>query len=249
MVLEKERARELLEEMRERAVGTDVRVLSSGAEAQLIAEPLGRQNNPPRLVDSTLWGWTLHGRVIGLCKIARMDRLLPHERPWIYCFASLSTERVEAGWADGHHFLARTPGIELRPVAHRGPAGDTAARRLEQINAIARRFTAVMYDTLLRYGQNLRLLEPPIVRYEKPNGSLLDGAVLALVTNDNSPTVILVIELHQKENGGTEWQYGVAAMTAAGLSVRLDDDEIWAKPFGHQNGNYDNWTWFWEDKE
>jgi hypothetical protein len=238
---------ESLRLMRERAALIKVHVLGEESDSDLIGEPLMRfDNQRVRNVDATLWGWTSQGRLVGVCKIVRMERLLSHERPWLYCFTSLSEDRIDARFAADRRFLAEKPGIELKAIENGPPPGEGLAVRLRQMKELANRFTATIGDDVLKTREELRLLPRPIYRYEKPAGAVLDGAVFSFAIG-SAPNALLMIELHQTEGGAAEWKFAAAGSTWGRLAVKLDDNEVWTKPFVQRPGNYENWSSFWEE--
>jgi len=248
----KKKHAEYLRQMRERVMAAKIRVADAPSDAELIAEPLMRFNNRSlRNVDATLWGWTSGGRLIGVCKLIRMEKFRPDEGPWLYCFTSLSPEHVDAEFPLGHTFSAEKPGIELKKI-EKGPVpGKTNAERLRQIKELSSRFTATTTD-YANHSEELRLLPRPIYRYELPerkkpaDGDLLDGAIFAMSIEGTAPTALVLIELHHRERGIPEWQFAVSHSTWAALSVKLDGREVWAKPVVVQPSSYDTWDSFWE---
>src|SRR5262249_12121149 len=128
-----------------------------------------------------------------------------------------------------------------------GPGrGAGSPARLRKTKDIAQRFGPVIIDTQENSRQEMRLLPRPIYRYESATNELLDGAVLGLTTNGTNPDAILVVELHQPQGSAPQWKFGIAGMTASGLSMTLDDREVWSKPYVRSTGSYDTWVWFWE---
>jgi hypothetical protein len=248
----KKKHAEYLKQMRERIAAATIRVAGAKSDAELIAEPLMRFNNQSlRNVDATLWGWTSGGRVVGVCKLIRMEKFRPDEGPWLYCFTSLSPDRVDAEFSVGHTYSAEKPGIELKKI-EKGPVpGKTNAERLRQIKELSSRFTATTTD-YANHSEELRLLPRPIYRYELPepnkpaDGDLLDGAIFAMSIEGTAPTALVLIELHHRETGIPEWQFAVSHSTWAALSVKLDGREVWAKPVVVQPGSYVTWDSFWE---
>ena len=237
---------ENMQAMLRRARATRVRLVADDVrtDATLIARPLFHYNDQPRrIIDATLWGWTRQGRLVAVCKIEKYDH--PPERTWLYCFGSLATGLIEAEWADGSPWSAKQPGVEFQPIdggprPPRDPAG-----RLRQMKEQSTRFQAtILVDDVQNNTQEMRLLTRPIFRYEKPEGKLLDGAVFGLTTNGTNPDALLVIELHELENGSSQWMFAIAGMTAGGLTLKLDDKEVWTKPFVGNTGRYDTWLWF-----
>jgi len=95
----------------------------------------------------------------------------------------------------------------------------------------------------------MRLLPRPIYRYERGAGELLDGTVFGLTTNGTNPDAIVVVELHQSEQGAPDWKFGLAGMTQEQLSVKFDEKEVWSKPLARSAGSFDTWTFFWENQK
>ncbi len=237
---------EYLKQMRERLAAAKVRVADAETDADLIAEPLMRFNNRSlRNADATLWGWTSRGRLVGVCKLIRMERFRPDEGPWLFCFTSLALERVDAEFGGGNKFSAAKPGIELKVIDKTAGVSEGKVERLRRMKDISSRFTATTTDYANR-SEELRLLPRPIYRYEQPAGDLVDGAVFAMSIEGTAPTALVLIELHHNEGEMPNWQFAVAASTWAALSVKLDGREVWTKPVVVQPGNYDTWASFWE---
>jgi hypothetical protein len=242
----KKKHAEYLKQMRERSAAAKVRIAGAETDADLILEPLMRFNNRSlRNADATLWGWTSKGRLVGVCKLARFERFRPDEGPWLFCFTSLSPERVEAEFGGGHKFSAEKPGIELKTIDNAAAPGEGKAERLRRMKEISSRFTGTTTD-YANHSEELRLLPRPIYRYQQPDGDLLDGAVFALSIEGTAPTALVLIELHRKAEGTSDWQFAVAASTWQAVSVKLDEREVWTKPVVVRPGNYDTWASFWE---
>jgi hypothetical protein len=218
--------------------------------AALVASPLFHYTDQPRrIVDATLWGWTLEGRLLAICKIENYERGAHPEGEWLYCCGSLATGLVEAEFADGHRWSARKPGIELRPITDGPVPAEGKPARLRQMKELANRFGATIVNVTSDSTQEMRLLPRPIYRYEKPTGDLLDGTVFGLTTNGTNPDAILVIELQKSDVGALQWRFGVAGMTQEQLSVKVDGKEVWSKPHVRSAGNFDTWTFFWENRK
>jgi hypothetical protein len=242
----KKKHAEYLQQMRERFAAAKVRVAGAESDAELIAEPLMRFNNRSlRNVDATLWGWTSGGRLVGICKLCRFEKFRPDEGPWLYCFTSLSTERVEAEFSTGYTYSAEKPGVELKTIDKAAAPGAGNAERLRRMKEISNRFGGTTTD-YLNHTEELRLLPRPIYRYQQPDGDVLDGALFAMSVEGTAPIAVVLIELHRKDKGTTEWKFGVAASTWQAISVRLDEKEVWSKPVVVKTGDYDNWSTFWE---
>ena len=92
------------------------RGLRSGIDcraAHALQQPVPAQRRRDALEDAGPRNWT---DLVGVCKLARFERFRPDEGPWLYCFTSLSPERVDAEFAGGHKFSAEKPGIELKAI-------------------------------------------------------------------------------------------------------------------------------------
>jgi hypothetical protein len=57
---------------------------------------------------------------------------------------------------------------------------------------------------------------------------------------------VYLIELHQGADERRQWRYAVTAMSAWAVSIKLDDKEIWKKPFTAGPAPYENWIFRWE---
>jgi hypothetical protein len=239
---------ENLKAMEKRALETKVRLVGREEKinAALVPKPLFHYTDEPRrIIDATLWGWTVEGRLVAVGKIEKYDHPQPH-RIWLNCFGSLCPGLIEAEWPDGHRWTAQKPGIELEAIAKVPSPAEGKVARMRQMKEISNRFTAVITDTEQKVDQDMRLLPRPLYRYEKAAGDLVDGAVFGFTTNGTNPDAILSIELHKREGATPEWKFGLAGMTAGALSVRLDDREVWTKPYVGNTGSYETWLWFFE---
>ena len=219
-------------------------------DCRLIPQPLFHYTDQPRrITDATLWGWTSGERLVAICKIERYD----HENPvnqWLYCVGSLAPGRIETEWPSRHVWSAKKPGVDLTRMTSAPSPADGRPARLRQMKEIAGRFTATLSDaTGADRRQEMRLLPRPLYRYEIPAGDVLDGAVFGFTTNGTNPDAILVVELDAAPvTGAPQWKFGLAGMTTGGLSVKFDGDDVWSKPsVTGTAASFDTWTFFWHD--
>jgi hypothetical protein len=245
-----------LKAMAERAGRARIRVAGNNGkedettDCRLIPQPLFHYTDQPRrIIDATLWGWTVEGRLLAICKIENYEAGAHPEGEWLYCCGSLATGLVEAEFPDGHRWSARKPGIELREFAGAPPAGDGTAARLRQMKEIGGRFSATIVNATSGNSQEMRLLPRPIYRYENGTSELPDGTVFGLTTNGTNPDAILVVELHRPAEAAPKWKFGVAGMTQEQLSVKFDGKEVWSKPHSPASGKFDTWMFFWENEK
>lgn len=194
-----------------------------------------------RILDGTLWTWGGSGRPVALLKMELYPDQ-PGRQRWIACLASLSDERVVAEWRDGRTFRSTEPGVEMSPLPDAPAPSDRPAGRLVQMKRIASRFQTTLHATV---DDRARLLPRPITRFSDPEAGLVDGAVFGWTIGTN-PDALLVLELVETA-AGPEWRYGCATMTSAGLTVRLDDEDVFHIPFDRsasgRPGAHARWMW------
>jgi hypothetical protein len=219
--------------------------------AHLVAKPLMNYIDEPLSINAaTLWAWAQQkdGRPVAICKIEHYDMARRAVRAeWLYCFASLSADRIRADWPDGHEWAARRAGVTFREIPDAPRPGETQAARQRQMKDFSRRFAASS-EFGEKTHEELRLLTQPIYSYADPKAGIVDGAVFAAAANGTNPTALFLIEL-QKEGDRQLWKFAVAAMTDAGVVVKWDGQEVWSKPAEHAPGkDFETWTYFFENR-
>ena len=75
----------------------------------------------------------------------------------------------------------------------------------------------------------MRLLPQPVCRYKDLEDHLLDGAIFGLASNGTNPDACLVLEIRKTGEGTFAWEFGIAAMTAHAVDIKLDEDVVWLK--------------------
>jgi hypothetical protein len=243
-----EQLQKLAEESRSRAQGIEVSVAVSDrtTKAALHSTPLMKYTDVPRLIEmATLWVWQDEGCPVALGKVEAYRR--KGGPMWLYCFTSTSTGLVEATWPDGRRFQARKPGIEWTAI--KGPVPqETAAGRRRQMKELFHRFSATARDEVLRTSDELRPLARPLHEYSSPKHGVVQGILCGFAANGTNPDLIIALEAvrpAQGKDGPTSWRYGVIGMTASGVTVRLDDTEVFSWPYSRSTGDRDTWTYFW----
>lgn len=234
---------ESIKVMRQRATATKVQVV--GQENQtggLNTQPLLYfTNEPHRIVAGSLWGWSSGGRPLAICKIEQYDRGRP-DQTWLYCLTSLSEKKIDVNWRDGESWAAKEPGIVIRDLPDAPPPADDDRGRLRQMKDLSRRFSAMDFEPDGPGTSPFRLLTQPLWRYSVAESGIIDGAVFAT----EGAGAIYLIELHKRAGSQSQWRYGVTAMSAWAVSIKLDDKEIWKKPFTAGRAPYENWIFRWE---
>ena len=208
----------------------------------LVAAPVFRYSDEVRHIEAAgIWLWTDRGRPAAAMKVEHYQPGI-HPRPWLYCFASLSSELVTAEWEGDPKYQARKPGVMWKPLDD-APA-KTRAARLAQMREIARRFSAEIKD-LEENVRQMRLLPRPLYRYDEGLVDVVDGALFGFTGTGTNPDLLLLLDL--PKDGG--WRFGFAGMTAEGLTVRLKEAAVWQIPHTAGKGQvFDNWTYFVPNK-
>ena len=197
--------------------------------AESLKEPVYRFDDPTRdFSDGTVWAFGENGRPPALLTIS-LKKYPPKTVFWLLEFTSLADGpvRVDGGRSP---WSPDKPGIETRPIPNAPRPADDAAKRLLQMRALSRRFTANELFEPSKEGQRadrfeLRLLPKPVHRYEDPDHGLSDGGLFLLVYGRN-PEVALVVEAQRGDRDEPRWVYGLGRISSAHLKVNLDGREV-----------------------
>lgn len=235
-----------LERMRARAAATTIVATSDEGSppVAMVTEPIFRYDDQPRrILDATLWAWGDGGRPVAICKV---EDYVSNEntRVWVQCLTSLSTQRIKASWEDGRRWSASRRGVELKELSNAPTPGGNPRLRLTQLRRMARRFSATLIDPRSDERQQMRLLPQPMYRYQDAKRGVIDGVIFGLASNGTNPDACFILEIRKSDDGAAVWEYGVAAMTAHAVEVKLDDRTVWTKPFTGTPDGYDNWMFF-----
>ena len=198
---------------------------SRTSKAELIEKPVAFWTNPTvtyGVQHGSVFLWTHEGRPIVIGSIfahplGQGKRRLVHE------FHSLAPTALSAV-CDDEQMSVWEPkaGLELQRLADAPKPEATAAKRLLQMRAIGREFGGYIVDWRKERWE-LRLLPQPFYRYERTPQDVLDGALLALVSNAGTdPEVFLLLEAHKDG-----WRYALLRFAASDLYVTRNDKEIW----------------------
>jgi hypothetical protein len=190
--------------------------------------PILRYTNPLRGdVHSTLFVWTYEGRPEVVASVSNWYT----PRPYLGLAAtSLSPEKL-VGTRDGQEiWLPNGPGLELKPIPGAEPPADSAEKRLRQMSALAREFSAE-FKREARYneGGQLRLMAKPLYRYEIATSDVQDGALYALA-DGTSPQLTLLIESRKTGTGTFRWEYAFAPKNSVEYHAFHKDREVWSLP-------------------
>jgi hypothetical protein len=210
-------------------------------EARLIETPLYRFNDPARLYsDGSVWAWVTGGRPVVLSEYHLED---PNKRFWSQDLVAIGDARVSVDLPGHGRWAPRELDFKLLSPPEISAPLTTEAARLRQMKQFARRLSASEVWRGQRY--ELRLLPTEIYRYADAASGLIDGAAFVFAFGNN-PETILFIEAHKADSGARagSWKYGLARMSAAAVTFRLGDKEVWSVPqtFGSSKEPYYTYT-------
>ena len=212
-------------------VAASIRLLSkpeqADSEVKLVDKPILRYSDDTRLLhESSLWIWSSGGRPSAVLAVEYYPKDKRGPR-WLYEIASLSAERITAQHETDLKWTAKEPGMKLKAIERADLPAEKAPRRLAQMKALQRRFTA--HETAAIGGRiELRPLSSPLFRYSDEDAGIADGAIFAFA-NGTNPEVLLVLEAEARKDAAAVWNYSLFQMTGAAISVELDGNEIWQR--------------------
>jgi WD40 repeat protein/beta-lactamase regulating signal transducer with metallopeptidase domain len=152
---------------------------------------------------------------------------------WAYEFTSLSPGLVGADITDKLTWAPKK-GLEVQRLPDAPEPAGAETDRLGQMTKLAERFAgsevrgANPQQGIPGQTFDLRLVPQPLYRYADPAAGLLDGGLFTLSFGTN-PEVLILLEAW-RDGGKTEWRYGLARLSSAELSVKLDKDQVWSQP-------------------
>jgi hypothetical protein len=196
-------------------------------KAEFRSKPIYVWTNPTRShgQHGAVFVWTHEGRPVVVSSTFSHPEM--KRRMVCYEFHSLALKSLvpENRDAAAEKWEPRGP-IELHPLPGAPVPDASAARRLGQMRALARDFTAHSID-YQKERWELRLLTAPLYRYEKPEGNVIDGALFAFVTSAGTdPEVMIALEARQ-EREKTAWYYRAIRFSDSNLYVQHKGKEVW----------------------
>ena len=211
---------------------------SEKSQAELALRPVYLWTNPLPTYGfqyGSVFVWLHAGRPLAIASIFAHP-IGPGKRRLVHEFHSLSPTILSAHCRDEQaNAWVPQAGLVLQPLPGAPAPQETAARRLIQIRSLAREFSGHTIDHRKERWQ-LRLLGQPLYRYEKPRGEIIDGALLALVTDAGTdPEVLLLLEA--REDG---WHYALLRFCDASAWVNHKDKEVWTAVRDRENVQLNN---------
>lgn len=241
-----ERKKRLLKTMSKLTEQSTVKI--GERDAKRVARPVFRYSDEQRyIVDATLWVWTDDGRPTALQKIEATNR--PQLEPrWTHCLSSLCEETIQVTWPSGRDYRSKKPGAVFQSLPEAPDAANSDAARKIQMKQAARRFSAKLINIPGKVDvTSMRLLPKPIYEYADESEGLLSGAIFGFTATGTNPDCYLLLEV-VTERKTTNWRYALARMTSGGVRAELDGKEVWSVPFVKRSGDYENWTYFFEQR-
>lgn len=216
---------ESLAEMQSRASAVRIKFAADEPQGDVVQveTPVMRFSAPAIGVqDATLWCFTHGQRPVCMLKV--------ESRPTTFTcgVTSLSAKRIEVRWDESRLFRTDKAGLTFKELPDAPEPASTERGRTLQMKQITRRFSATF--TFADEKESMRLLPAPLYRYSQADTGIVDGAVFGFVSTGTNPNAFLVVELQRAASGKLVWQYGLARLTIAAVSVRLDDEPVWDKP-------------------
>jgi hypothetical protein len=196
-------------------------------KAEFRAKPIYVWTNPTRSLGQhgAVFVWLTQGRPVAIGSTFSHPedkrRMLCHE------FHSLATDKLRPDHGDAKEQWQPAAAVEMKPLPGAPQPGETPAKRLSQMRAMARDFSAHSID-YQKERWTLRLLTQPLYRYEKPEGEVTDGALFAFVTSAGTdPEVIVALEAREVK-GELAWHYRPLRFSDSNLFVQYQGDKIWS---------------------
>lgn len=151
---------------------------------------------------------------------------------------SLSTEPLRAAYRGAAAWGPQSAGLEFHPVPGAAEAAASPARRLAQMHALLRDFSATAGRDS---GQHeLRLLTHPIYRYGDEQAERIDGAVFAFA-QATDPEILLLLEARRESKPPREnakpasWHWAAARMSMVPLDLKYRGAAVWSVDWHYGN--------------
>jgi len=138
---------------------------------------------------------------------------------------SLSTEPLRAAYRGATVWRPQTAGLEFHAVpGATEPAAATPARRLAQMHALLRDFSATAGREPDQH--ELRALTHPIYRYGDEQAEVVDGAVFAFA-QATDPEILLLLEARRENAKPAVWWWAAARMSMVPLDLKYRGALVW----------------------
>ena len=210
-------------------------------KAEIVVEPVFRWQNPSRANGQTgaMFVWVDQGRPVVIGGVFS-NPAGNNRRDVMHEFHALGPDRLFPNFKDSESKWLPGAGVTLLPLPMSPKVEETFSKRTLQLRAISRDFTANSTDNEKQRWE-LRLLPKPLYRYDKPEGNVIDGALLAFVSDAGTdPEIILVLEARKEEGGVTAWYYRTVRLSISDLYVNFKGERVWTSLREDPNGQFGN---------
>lgn len=214
-------------------------------KAEIVVEPIFRWQNLSRANGQTgaMFVWVDGGRPVVIGGVFS-NPAGNNQRDIMHEFHALGPDRLFPNFKDSESKWLPAAGVTLLPLPNSPKVEDSFGKRTLQLRAIARDFTANSTDNENQRWE-LRLLPKPLYRYDKSQGDIIDGALLAFVSDAGTdPEIILILE-GRKEQDRTLWYYRTVRLSISDLYVDHLGKRVWTSlrddpngPFGNKDNTY-----------
>jgi hypothetical protein len=193
-------------------------------KAELVERPVYYWTNPTKGggQHGAVFVWTHGGRPVVVGSI--FAHPTEGKRRVVHEFHSLAQDVIypecddedPAGWEP-------KAGLKLVPLPDAPTPAKSPTQRLRQMKMLGGRFGGHTVDWRKERWE-LRLLPQPLYRYGKTNDDVIDGALLALVTDAGTDPEILVL----LEATSDSWSYALARFTDSSYYVELNKKQVFS---------------------
>lgn len=214
-------------------------------KAEIVVEPVFRWQNLSRANGQTgaMFVWIDGGRPVVIGGVFS-NPAGNNQRDIMHEFHALGPDRLFPNFKDSASKWQPGAGVALLPLPDSPKVEDSFGKRTLQLRTISRDFTANSTDNEKQRWE-LRLLPKPLYRYGKPQGDVIDGALLAFVSDAGTdPEIILILEA-RKELNNAFWYYRTVRLSISDLYVDHLGKRVWTSlrddpngPFGNKDNTY-----------
>lgn len=174
-----------------------------------------------------IYVWSYQGRPEVLGTIFSQHDSEHKKRKVIHEFHTLSQSRLKVSSPDDVARHWQPKGELLMKALDRAPAvADTPARRLIQMRALSREFTAYSHNGKDRV--ELRLATQPLIRYQPTRSDVQDGALFAMLSSaaGTDPEVLLMIESRRPTPESNDWKWHIGIVRFSDRDLVVSRNEV-----------------------
>lgn len=196
-------------------------------KASIVAEPVFRWQNFDREGGQTgaMYVWLQDGVPVVLGGIFS-NPAGKGRRDIIHEFHALGPDRLFPELKDSQGKWSPSAGVTMLALPGSPDVEETPSKRMLQLRSIGRDFAAATLDDQNQRWQ-LRLLPKPLYRYENAKRGIIDGAILAFLSDvGTDPEIILILEARQ-EAGQKRWYYRTVRLSISDLFVDYKGERVW----------------------